>query len=381
MRYRKGSGLPINVPALELLEIGAGGGSIARTEMGLIKVGPESAGADPGPACYGRGGRQADGHRRQRRPGLHQSRQFQRRRHAARRAGRRRGDRAASLARPSGSSAGEAAWGIYTMANANMERAMRIVSVERGRDPRRYGLVAFGGAGPLHAAPACARAGHPQGHRAVGRRRRLGHRSARSQYQARSVADAPSCSLTRRRRGRDHRDLSRAGGAVARRSEASAEPAAAGHGALCLPALSGQGHEIRVDLPAFPVGADYVAETSGTVRGGLSAPSTAIGRPGPRSRPWTGTWWPRSPIGPPGAHRAPGWRGGVSRGARRGIRPAYFPELGGYVDTRRLRAGGAGAGEAIAGPAIIEEAEATTVVLPKAVAVVSQRGHLVIAVG
>ena len=56
VRYRKGSGLPINVPALELLEIGAGGGSIARTEMGLIKVGPESAGADPGPACYGRGG-------------------------------------------------------------------------------------------------------------------------------------------------------------------------------------------------------------------------------------------------------------------------------------------------------------------------------------
>src|SRR5204863_185831 len=56
VRYRKGSGLPINVPAVELLEIGAGGGSIAHTDMGLIKVGPESAGADPGPVCYGRGG-------------------------------------------------------------------------------------------------------------------------------------------------------------------------------------------------------------------------------------------------------------------------------------------------------------------------------------
>jgi N-methylhydantoinase A len=56
VRYKKGSGLPINVPAVELLEIGAGGGSIARVEMGMIVVGPESAGADPGPICYGRGG-------------------------------------------------------------------------------------------------------------------------------------------------------------------------------------------------------------------------------------------------------------------------------------------------------------------------------------
>ena len=87
------------------------------------------------------------------------------------------------------------------------------------------------------------------------------------------------------------------------------------------------------------------------------------------------------PNGPPGATRARGWRGGVSRGARRGLRPAYFPELGGYVDTPVFERGALGAGEAIAGPAIIEEAEATTVVLPKAVAVVSQRGHLVIAVG
>src|SRR4029450_14040558 len=66
------------------------------------------------------------------------------------------------LGPPPGPEAGEAAWGIYTMANANMERAMRIVSVERGRDPRRYGLVAFGGAGPLHAGRLSRALGSPQ---------------------------------------------------------------------------------------------------------------------------------------------------------------------------------------------------------------------------
>ena len=65
-RFKPGSGLPVMVPVVDLIEIGAGGGSIARVdELGLLKVGPQSAGADPGPACYGRGGNRADRHRRQ----------------------------------------------------------------------------------------------------------------------------------------------------------------------------------------------------------------------------------------------------------------------------------------------------------------------------
>ena len=67
-RFKKGSGFPVSVPSVDLVEIGAGGGSLARVdELGLLKVGPESAGADPGPACYGRGGTRAGGHRRRRR--------------------------------------------------------------------------------------------------------------------------------------------------------------------------------------------------------------------------------------------------------------------------------------------------------------------------
>ncbi|MDG2284711.1 MAG: hydantoinase/oxoprolinase family protein, partial [Alphaproteobacteria bacterium] len=151
VRYKKGSGLPINVPSVELLEIGAGGGSIARVEMGMIAVGPESAGADPGPICYGQGGA---------RPTITDANVvlgyiapdwFN--------AGAMTLDADASRAGikseigvPLGLDVGAAAWGVHLVATANMENAMRIVSVEQGRDPRAYAMVAFGGAGPLHAA-------------------------------------------------------------------------------------------------------------------------------------------------------------------------------------------------------------------------------------
>ena len=85
-RFKKGSGLPINLPVIEMIEIGAGGGSIARIDaLGLLKVGPDSAGADPGPVCYGRGGTRADRHRRRPRPRLPRSRLLPRRRDVARR--------------------------------------------------------------------------------------------------------------------------------------------------------------------------------------------------------------------------------------------------------------------------------------------------------
>ena len=148
---RQGSGLPLNVMAIELLEIGAGGGSLARTKMGMLSVGPDSAGADPGPLCYGRGGRGATITDANLVLGYLNPDYFN--------GGAMRLDAEAAadgiardIAAPLGLSQYEAAWGIHSVANANMERAMRVVSIERGRDPRRYALVAFGGAGPLHAA-------------------------------------------------------------------------------------------------------------------------------------------------------------------------------------------------------------------------------------
>ena len=148
---RPGSGLPLNITAIELLEIGAGGGSIARTKMGMIAVGPDSAGADPGPLCYGRGDVGATITDANLVLGYLNPDYFN---GGAMRldAGLAADGIAREVAAPLGLSLHEAAWGIHSVANANMERAMRVVSIERGRDPRCYALVAFGGAGPLHAA-------------------------------------------------------------------------------------------------------------------------------------------------------------------------------------------------------------------------------------
>ena len=150
VNLRKWSGLPLDVPAVELVEIGAGGGSIASTRLGLVAVGPESAGAEPGPMCYGRGGGRATltdanlvlGYLD---PDSFAGGQIRIDRGAAERATREQ------IGDPLGLDLAAAAWGVHRIANANMERALRSMSIERGRDPRDYALVAFGGAGPLHA--------------------------------------------------------------------------------------------------------------------------------------------------------------------------------------------------------------------------------------
>ena len=150
VNLRKWSGLPLDVPAVELVEIGAGGGSIASTRLGLVAVGPESAGAEPGPVCYGRGGERATltdanlvlGYLD---PESFAGGQIRIDREAAERATREQ------IGEPLGLDLAAAAWGVHRIANANMERALRSMSIERGRDPRDYALVAFGGAGPLHA--------------------------------------------------------------------------------------------------------------------------------------------------------------------------------------------------------------------------------------
>ncbi len=149
-RFKKGSGLPIRVPVIELIEIGAGGGSIARVDrMGLLKVGPESAGADPGPACYGLGGQEptvtdADLLLGYLDPAFFLGGRMRLDPEAARRAVEER------VARPLDLGLVEAAWGIHRVVNENMAAAARIHGIERGKDLRTYPLFAFGGAGPVH---------------------------------------------------------------------------------------------------------------------------------------------------------------------------------------------------------------------------------------
>jgi N-methylhydantoinase A/oxoprolinase/acetone carboxylase beta subunit len=142
-------GFPVRVPMLDIHTVGAGGGSIARVdEGGLMRVGPESAGADPGPACYGKGDRPTvtDAHVVLGRIAADQLIGGEMHLDTARAAAA-----VDSIAHQLGISRVRAAQGILRVANANMERAIRLVSVERGHDPRDFALVAFGGCGGLHA--------------------------------------------------------------------------------------------------------------------------------------------------------------------------------------------------------------------------------------
>ena len=150
-RFRKGSGLPLKVPVIDLIEIGAGGGSLARVDdMGLLKVGPESAGAEPGPVCYGRGGTQpavtdADLMLGYLSPGFFLGGEM-----ALNVAGAERAIEA-RLCPETGLGANAVAAGIHSIVNENMATATRMYIAEKGKDPRRYTLVATGGAGPVHA--------------------------------------------------------------------------------------------------------------------------------------------------------------------------------------------------------------------------------------
>jgi N-methylhydantoinase A len=149
-RFKKGSGLPVKVPVIEMIEIGAGGGSIAHIDaLGLLKVGPESAGAEPGPVCYGRGGSEptvtdADLVLGYLDPDYFLGGQLKIDLAAARQAIEER------IAGPLGLSVEEAAWGIHQVVNESMANAARIHTLERGKDPHRFPVFAFGGAGPVH---------------------------------------------------------------------------------------------------------------------------------------------------------------------------------------------------------------------------------------
>jgi N-methylhydantoinase A len=132
------AGLPVRLPSVDLHTVGAGGGSIARLdEGGALRVGPESAGANPGPACYGKGGAE---------PTVTDANLLLGRLPPAL-----AGGIELDLAAAERAMAGIDPEDVVAVVNAEMLRALRVVSVERGHDPREFALVAFGGAGPLHA--------------------------------------------------------------------------------------------------------------------------------------------------------------------------------------------------------------------------------------
>lgn len=150
-RFRKGSGIPLKVPVIEMIEIGAGGGSIAAVDhLGLVRVGPESSSADPGPACYGRGGLDATVTDADLVLGYLAAENFlggdmQLDIGAAREALTR------NIAQPLGVSTTEAAWAVHETVNENMAQAVTIHALEKARNAGNYAMLPIGGAGPVHA--------------------------------------------------------------------------------------------------------------------------------------------------------------------------------------------------------------------------------------
>jgi len=380
---RKNSGLPLSVLALELLEIGAGGGSIADTKMGLITVGPQSAGALPGPICYGSGGTRPTVTDANLVLGYLDPDYFNGGAMTLDSAGAAAGINSV-IAEPLGLSLTSAAWGIYSIANSNMERAMRVISIERGRDPRQYVLVAFGGAGPLHAARLARALGMPK----VIVPFAAGVGSALGLLGAEHKVDA---GVTRLLTLGGNRAAEIAGILRDLEQNVKREAARLAPGDKLTIARSaymryaGQGYNLRVTLPEGPVDDVYEKQMREAFHTVYHREYGFVDREAPVE---VSDWYVVASLGNGTERVAPSLSsalpplGATSKASSCSVpetsREAYFPELGGMVMSKVVNRHRMNASGPVEGPALIVEREATTLVPPGDVASVDRFGHLVI---
>ena len=372
-RFKKGSGLPIKAPVIDMIEIGAGGGSIASVdEVGLLRVGPHSAGADPGPACYGRGGTQPTvtdanlllGYYD---PGFFLGGRMALDRDAAERA-------LGGVGGKLGLSAIETAWGIHRVVTESMAAAARIHIVEKGHDPRTYAMVGFGGAGPAHAAGVARALGVAEVivPPASGAASALGFLAAPLSFeQVRSHPvrlDAPGAAAAIDGVLRDLEAETRGRIEAAGVTDITVER-------LADMRLFGQLHEIAVVMPTGAIDdaampaiqrafvAAYAARYTSVYDGvGIQLVSLRVRAQGPAP-----TLSLQQAISP-----APGE-------AMKGSRQAWFGN--GFVPTPVYDRYALREGDRIAGPAIVEEREATTVIAPGDTLTLDAAGSLRIAIG
>lgn len=372
VRNKRGSGLPLNVPAIEMLEIGAGGGSIARVEKGMIVVGPDSAGAEPGPICYGKGGTKPTISDANLVLGYISPDRFN--------AGTMRLDAEAArsgieaeIAKPLGISALEAAWGVHLIATTNMENALRLVSVERGRDPRNYAMVAFGGAGPLHAARLARRVGVPQvivpAGAGVGSAIGLLQATPRIDVTATRVLrlDAPAAvdAISQLYQG-----LEQQARAELARGGQTEEPQWSRYAQM---RYAGQGFEIHVDLPGDPIAPDLLLKVIAAFRAAYLRKNKFVDDEGVVE----GVDWTLVATYPKRENRV--LRGGEDgRASAVAIRKAWFPESGGLVATRVIDRTALADGQEQAGPIIVDDPHCTIVVPPGDSVRMSPEGHVII---
>jgi len=366
-RFKKGSGLPIRVPVIELIEIGAGGGSVARLDrMNLLKVGPDSAGADPGPACYALGGREptvtdADLVLGYLDPDFFLGGRMRLDVDAARRA------ITDFVGKPMGFDLARAAWSVHRVVNENMAAAARIHGIERGKDLRAYPLFAFGGAGPVHGwnvgrilkvprvlVPFGAGAASALGLLAAP----LAFDFVRTASQRLDQADWPGIN-------RLFAVMEAEGRAVLR--EAGIADADMTFRRTAEMRYVGQGHEVEGPVPSGPLGPESLA----ALTSGFEDAYRALYHRTPMGVPIEALNWRLVVSGPEaGVRISSSVSGGPSKRGEAALqvpqpkraRNAYFPEAGGYVDTPVYDRYALTPGMAFAGPAIIEERESTTVI-------------------
>ena len=361
--FKAGSGLPLRTPVIDMIEIGAGGGSIAMIDSrGTIAVGPRSAGAEPGPACYGRGGLKPTLTDANLTLGYLDSEFFL--------GGEMSLDSAVArdvitseIASPLNLEVARAAFGIHDIASEDVARAFRIHASERGFDYRGSSMIAFGGSGPVLAIRVARKLGIP----------RVVFPVAAGVMSALGLLTSPLSFEVARTRERFVRDL-----VSSEFLDVFAEIEAQAKAPLLAASLNpeeisvtyrldmryhGQGHEIEVALPSVGLAAqleklpEYFREhyerlyTFAFLDAPLVITNWKVEARGPAQRLGAG-------------YELSGASTGVRETARKGTRRAYFDVDAGFVETIVYNRYELKAGEMIDGPALIEERESTVVVPP-----------------
>jgi N-methylhydantoinase A len=373
-RFMEGSGLPLKISSIELIEIGAGGGSIAHIDnLGLLKVGPESSGSEPGPACYDRGGNRptvtdADLLLGYLNVDFFLGGSMPIDQEAARRT-------VESLARKAGLSLQDTAWGIHNVVNENMAAAALVHVSERGKDLKKYALLATGGAAPVHAYH-------------VARKltiKKLICPPAAGVGSAVGLLMAPAridrvASILRRLQDLNWEafenlflQLQEEAAQVLARTGASLDQLNVVR--LADMRYVGQGSEIVVRLPAGP----YVCASRPAIITAFEETYRELFSRIPPNVPIEVVNVRVSVSAPVAGLKivipAKGTEGG---GARKGKRPVYFPEEGRFIDTIVYNRYLVPPNKIIAGPAVFEENESTLVIGPGSVCHAEPDGSLIV---
>lgn len=374
-QFKKGSGIPIKVPVIEMIEVGTGGGSIARIDsLGRLQVGPDSAGAVPGPVAYGRGGTlptvtDADLVLGYLDPAFFLGGKMSLDRSAAEAA------IIEHIAEPLGLSLLEAAWGIHQLANETMASAARIHAVEQGKDIASFPVFAFGGAGPVHA----------HGVARILRSTSVIYPQGAGVMSAVGFLTAPlSIDLIRSRPGPlETYDWAGANAAVTEMKREGTDtlsrtvsPGSIEFAVSADMRYRKQGYELRIPVPdrQFEVGLcpsiKVAFEQAYRDRYGHIVPDTPVDI----------VSWRVTASGPD-----PNFTASIQpqTGGRtdKGVRPAYLPDRRCMVDVPVFDRYSLRAGVEIKGPAIIEERESTAVIGGDGIASVDEMGNLVVDIG